>query len=284
MGFACPKIVSLLIEHGANPRSVDVMGNNPLHYCAIRGNTLAYVQFLTSVKEFDPDMSNHRGITALGEAVFTGANKKDIVEAMVTKNRKTGNRASNTCFRTNMGYSVLMMAVENEDCDPEVVQVLHDRLTNGSYHNEAESMINAQARPKEPIHQKIFRNAVKKMKTSPESIDSTTEYVALHAGASAVHFAVIRGDLDLVRVLFRTWDCDLFLKNDLGLDTLDLCERGPYPKIRKLLKRYRAEQVVEDEKKAKEKKRMDFIIKRNKEIAERDRKAREKAQGCFRFL
>ena len=220
----------------------------------------------------------------LNEALFQGANKMKIITAMTNGSRSCGYDCKN-----HMGASMLMMAVMNEDCDVELLQYIHKDLTSGSTTAVA-SMVNIVARPKDRPNRKILQDALKAMAQSSKRkgavVDALTEHMALHSGASAVHFAVMRGDLDMVRHLYRWWDCDLFLKNDLGLDTLALCERGPYPKIRALLKRYRPEQVVKDEQKAKEKKRNDLYLERWK--CEQERKKREERRndifGCIKIV
>ena len=280
MAFAQPDIVTLLVENGANKNCVDVFGNTTLHYCGIRGNVSAYQRYIELDTRYDIfERLNNQGSSPLDEALFQGANKMNIITAMIK-----GSRSCSSDSVNSFGDSMLMMAAMNEDCDLELLRYLHQHVSKRSK-TGVESMVNLQARPKDRKHQKIFRDALEAMKVSSKrgaAIDALTEYMALHSGASAVHFAVMRGDLEIVRHLYRWWDCDLFMKNDLGLDTLDLCERGPYPKIRDLLKRYRPEQVVKDIEKAKEKKKNDIYLERCKR--ERERREKERAKNAYWFL
>ena len=57
----------------------------------------------------------------------------------------------------------------------------------------------------------------------------------LSSGSTALHHAVIRGDLEVVNILL-TAGADPFVRNGLGLDCFSLCEiYGPFPNLENAL-------------------------------------------------
>ena len=57
-------------------------------------------------------------------------------------------------------------------------------------------------------------------------------------GTTALSYAVMRGDDDLTKLLLK-YGADPRIKNDMGLNALDLCNKyGPYPNVLKTLSEY----------------------------------------------
>ena len=65
-----------------------------------------------------------------------------------------------------------------------------------------------------------------------------TEFLALESGTTALNFAVMRGDVEIVKILLEN-GADPYVENDLGLDAFQICEKfGPFPRVQKLMYRH----------------------------------------------
>ena len=55
------------------------------------------------------------------------------------------------------------------------------------------------------------------------------------AGLTALHYAVRRGDSEIVKMLLDA-GADPYIENDLGLDAFQICEKfGPFPRVQKIM-------------------------------------------------
>ena len=55
---------------------------------------------------------------------------------------------------------------------------------------------------------------------------------------TALNFAVIRGDVEIVKILLEN-GADPYVENDLGMDAFELCEKsGPFPSVKRVLKEH----------------------------------------------
>ena len=55
---------------------------------------------------------------------------------------------------------------------------------------------------------------------------------------TALHYAVRRGDIEIVKILLEN-SADPYVANDLGMNAFDVCESaGPFPSVRRALQEY----------------------------------------------
>lgn len=78
------------------------------------------------------------------------------------------------------------------------------------------------------------------LRNKPDEINYTEDTT----GDTALHVAVGRGNLRMVRLLLSQPGVDIAIRNNLGFDALDLAIRlGHQPKIKEMLFRFRAAQL-----------------------------------------
>ena len=64
------------------------------------------------------------------------------------------------------------------------------------------------------------------------------KFLAFEAGTTALNFAVIRGDVEIVKILLEN-DADPYVENDLGMNAFDLCDKaGPFPSVKRALQEH----------------------------------------------
>ena len=62
--------------------------------------------------------------------------------------------------------------------------------------------------------------------------------ISLWSGTTALNYAVMRGDVEIVKILLEN-GADPFVENDLGMNAFDICEKaGPFPSVSKVLRKY----------------------------------------------
>ena len=63
----------------------------------------------------------------------------------------------------------------------------------------------------------------------------TLDAISLWSGTTALNFAVMRGDVEIVKILLEN-DADPYIENDLGMNAFEICENsGPFLSVRKVL-------------------------------------------------
>ena len=72
--------------------------------------------------------------------------------------------------------------------------------------------------------------------TPPSNTTSGMVYaMSLWPGTTALNFAVMRGDVEIVKILLEN-GADPYIENDLGMNAFDICEEaGPFPSVRRAL-------------------------------------------------
>ena len=61
--------------------------------------------------------------------------------------------------------------------------------------------------------------------------------MSLWSGLTALNFAVMRGDVEIVKILLEN-GADPYTENDLGMNAFDLCEKsGPFPSVLRALQK-----------------------------------------------
>ena len=67
--------------------------------------------------------------------------------------------------------------------------------------------------------------------------------ISLWAGTTALNLAVVRGDIEIVKILLE-YGADPYVENDLGMNAFDICDMaGPFPSVRKVLEERVAEEI-----------------------------------------
>ena len=61
------------------------------------------------------------------------------------------------------------------------------------------------------------------------------KFLAIESGTSALNRAVLRGDVEIVKILLD-YGADPYVENDLGMNAFEICdEAGPFPSVRNVL-------------------------------------------------
>ena len=63
-------------------------------------------------------------------------------------------------------------------------------------------------------------------------------FLALESVITALNYAVVRGDVEIVKILLEN-GADPYVENDLGMNAFDICEKfGPFPSVIRALRKY----------------------------------------------
>tara|TARA_Y200000002_G_scaffold72152_1_gene56522 strand:- start:143 stop:361 length:219 start_codon:yes stop_codon:yes gene_type:complete len=67
------------------------------------------------------------------------------------------------------------------------------------------------------------------------SKSSLLRHIAIEAGTSALNLAVVRGDVEIVKILLEN-GADPHVENDFGMNAFEICDyAGPFPSVRSVL-------------------------------------------------
>ena len=219
MSGASEEIVALLLQHGANPYECDAAGNDPLMFASIFGRTDTVKFWLKRYPDWDLERKNKVvGGVALGHAVYMGPRRLELVKVLVK-------HGASLDYRTDTGGSVLTSLCENEDADPEVLELL--------LKTKMKTSVNYRRRSCTAKWRIIYRLA-RFLTQNKLTKSGLMNYLALESGCTALHYAVQRGDVDVVNLLLEH-GADPTIKNDLGKSPVDYCDA--FPELRGALKR-----------------------------------------------
>jgi ankyrin repeat protein len=239
MMTASPEIVSMLLEYGTNVNNVDVMGNDAFMFASSMGRPDNLQCWLQKVKDWDLNRQNTvLGGCALSHAVYMGASKLDTVKVLL-------NAGARHDFRTFSGGTILTSAVENEDSDPEVVRLLLEKLKSSSNSShEFMSFVNYRYKST-TLKWKSIHFIAKALHRTGMSSAGLMEFLAFESGTTPLNFAVVRGDVEIVKMLLGN-GADPYVENDLGMNAFEMCKKcGPFPSVMKVLqKNFRV--IIED--------------------------------------
>ena len=219
MSGASEEIVALLLQHGANPYECDAAGNDPLMFASIFGRTENVKFWLKRYPDWDLERKNKVvGGVAMGQAVYMGPHRLELVKVLLE-------HGACLDYRTDTGTSILINLCENEDADPDLLEFL--------LRTKMKTNVNYRRRGRTAKWRMIYRLA--RLLTRNNFTRSGLMTALAHkSGSTALHYAIQRGDADVVNVLLEN-GADPTIKNELGKSPLDYCDA--YPEMRGALKR-----------------------------------------------
>ena len=206
-----PKIVSILLEHGADPFATDSSGHDALVFASTFGRVENVKFWLDRFPKWDLERKNKIvGGTALGSAVYMGPDRLKLFELLV-------DRGALLDVPNHSGASLLMQACANEDCDPRIVSLLCKR-------NKSQD-VNVRRYGRTLKWRNIYRLA-RFLTWTTLSRSAVMISLSRACGSTALHYAVRRGDTDVVNLLLR-YGADSTIKNNLGKSPVDYCDAFP---------------------------------------------------------
>jgi hypothetical protein len=159
-----------------------------------------------------------------------GANKLQTVKVLLDAGARID-------YRAFPGASVLIDAVSNEDSDPEVVQIVLEKMKSTLNSETFTSLINYQKTSTTFKWKSIYFIAKALYRTGVLE-SGLMEYLAIEAGTTPLNFAVGRGDVEIVKLLLEA-GADPYVENDLGMNAFEICKKfGPFPSVTKVLQKY----------------------------------------------
>ena len=138
-------------------------------------------------------------------------------------------------YRTCSGGNVLMGAVENEDADPEVVRLVLEKQKCSEV--DSHSIVNYR-RKSTSMKRKMTYFVAKTLHRTGLSKSNLMKELAFKAGTTALNHAVIRGDVEIVKILLEH-GADPYIENDLEMNAFDICKKaGPFPSVYRALQEH----------------------------------------------
>ena len=122
----------------------------------------------------------------------------------------------------------------NEDSDPSVLCYLLHVLKTVYSEESLVTELNHRRIAKRLKWQGIYITA-KALHRSKLIKSGLINMLALEPGSTVLHYAVMRGDVEIVKILLEN-GADPYVENDLGMNAFDTCEkRGPFPSVKRVL-------------------------------------------------
>jgi len=187
---------------------------------SIFGRTDNVKFWLDRFPDWDLERKNKvMGGVALGHAVFMGPRRLELVKVLLGRSASVQSRSDN-------GGSILTALCSSEDADSEILQLLLEKT-------KKKNVVNFKIRGRTIKWRNIYRLA--RLLTRTKLMNSGLMIaLAQECGSTPLHFAVRRGDLDVVNILLRH-GADPTIKNDLGKSPVDYTDA--FPELRGALKR-----------------------------------------------
>ena len=231
MMISSSKIVSLLLKHGADVHATNVMGQDPFQNASTFGRSDNLKFWLEQFPSWDIDRpTSIYGGTALSIAVFMGFTNREAIEFLIGK-------GANTTRKTSTGSSIIVTAASNEDADLGMVKMLLQIVCGGGPSRKSRNILNQPLRPVSSRWRATYAASKILVRTGLTNA-ALYRILADEPGTTALSYAVMRGDDDLTKLLLK-YGADPRIKNDMGLNALDLCNKyGPYPNVLKTLSEY----------------------------------------------
>ena len=132
---------------------------------------------------------------------------------------------------------MLTNAVSNEDSDPDVVRIILEKFKSSCSPKEFASIVNFK-RASTTIKWKGIYFLAKTLRRTGTSKTGLMQYLALESGTTALNLAVMRGDVEIVKILLEN-GADSNVENDLGMNAFDICNKaGPFASVNRALQEH----------------------------------------------
>lgn len=221
------RTVKYLIENNVNPKSTDVNGWDPLMVAAAAGNVDVVTYWLSTFPDWNLERREWTaGNSVLHIAIGRGRKKGPVLNALLQASVDIDQRSWS-------GATALMHACSNEDADVDMVTTLLynlDLLREIKWKNGRPVGFGGVHR----VNKKLL----------PQTIYWIIKHwyrrviqgrVSMTLGATALHFAASRGDLDVTRVLLMA-GARMSNRTNRGMSALDFSRHyGPYPRLANVL-------------------------------------------------
>jgi ankyrin repeat protein len=146
-------------------------------------------------------------------------------------------------YRSFSGGSALTNAISNEDSDPDVVRIILEKVKSSCNPKEFSSIVNYKKKSS-TFKWKSIRFVAKVLYRTGVSKSGLTETLAINSGITALNWAVMRGDVEIVKILLEN-GADPYIENDLGMNAFVLCDKaGPFPDVYRALQEHVNEEWV----------------------------------------
>jgi len=216
--YPIPLQLTYKLHIGCSPFETDVTGADPLMFASIFGRTDNVKFWLNRFPDWNLERKDKIiGGVALGQAVYMGPHRLELVKLLL-------DHGASMSLKNYSGASILMALCSSEDCDPEIVKLVC---------TTENQIVNYQRHGKTLKWRNIYRLAHALVRTKL-SASGVMLSLARARGSTALHYAVRRGDVDVVNILLRH-GADPTIKNDLGKSPVDYCDT--FPELRGALKR-----------------------------------------------
>ena len=187
MARASPAIVTLLLEHGADPFDASEGKLDGFMYACATGNVANLHTWLQHLPDWNLGQRNGvTGGTATSSAVFFGANKLETLQFLLDHDPKQIE------FGSEIGGSILSAACEQDDADPSVIGLILSRVA------EAQQGVNYRMRGTTKKW-RLIQGLAKVLYRTGLCRGGVLGYVATQCGATALHLASARGDVEVVK-------------------------------------------------------------------------------------
>jgi hypothetical protein len=218
MMMSSPETVALLLEHGVNPFETDISGTDPFMFASMFGRLDNVKLWLNRFPDWDLDRKNTiMGAAALDLAVYMGPNRLEVVKVLLE-------HGASMSMKNYSGASILTSLCASEDCDPEIVKlVCTSERKNVNYQRCGQTL----------KWRNIYRLA-RALVGTKLSKSGVMLSLARAPGSTALHYAVRRGDSDVVNLLLQH-GADPSVIDGIGKSPVNYCDA--FPELRGALKR-----------------------------------------------
>jgi hypothetical protein len=219
MVFASVEIVTILLEHGSNPRARDIVGNDAYMLGSFFGRTRNVEFWLKRFPRWNVNAKNRVvGGNALMGSIFLGPRKLAFLKMLL----QIGASLQNL---NDMGGTILHVIGLSEDCDCEALQLVL---------KQAGSNLDINLRSRGSIVWRLLHSVSRFFVWTSLSKSGLIRFLAQNAGSTPLHHAVRRGDFDVINLLLR-YGADPSIRDDMDRSAVDYCDA--FPELRGALKR-----------------------------------------------